>query len=458
MPRLHRLAAGAAALCALAIAAPAASADSIAYVKDGNVFLTTPDGARQFQVTFDGGYSDVSQADDGTMIALHGINLRKLDRQGNVQADFQTPVSDSRPAPAKTFYGPFDPAISPDGTKVAYSYYYMTQSQNPSCFPPTCYTTINEGGTGYTYSDRMTGWDEPGLRKHSGWRFPAWVDNTKLVLSNPTHLPNDDVVVDIPEGTSVGMLKSWFTDAVQNNPGVGGGDVSRDQRKLAFQTGENNSTLTVYSTAGVPSTFRDGYDDPEINPVVCYRYSGPTGGGEFGIPTFAPAGNRIAFTESDGIHIADVPDFGGGCTTAGATQDPPLVIAGATQPDWGPADVPPARQQGGGGGNGGQGGSTMAIAVSGKKLKTALRKGLKVSVTVPAAGRLSASAAKKGKKVASAATKSVKAGKQSLTLKFTKAARRSLARSRSVRLTIKVTFTPKGGARTTTTQAVTLKR
>jgi hypothetical protein len=457
MPRLHRLVAGAAALCALAIAAPAASADSIAYVKDGNVFLTTSDGARQFQVTFDGGYADVSQADDGTMIALHGINLRKLDLQGNVLADFQTPVSDARPAPAKTFYGPFDPAISPDGTKVAYSYYYMTQSQNPGCFPPTCYTTINEGGTGYSYSDRMTAWDEPGLRKHSGWRFPAWVDDTKLVLSNPTHLPNDDVVVDIPEGTSVGMLKSWFTDAVQNNPGVGGGDVTRDQTKLAFQTGENNSTLSLYSTAGVPSTFRDGEDDPVINPVVCYRYSGPTGGGEFGIPTFAPAGNRIAFTESDGIHVADVPDFSGGCTMTGATQDPPLLIAGATQPDWGPADVPPARQQGGGGGNGGQG-STMAITVSGKKLKTALRKGLKVSVTVPSAGKLSASATKKGRSVAKSATKSVKAGKRSLTLKFTKAARRSLARSRSVKLTVKVTFAPKGGAEKTTSQVVTLRR
>jgi hypothetical protein len=457
MPRLHRLVAGAAALCALAIAAPAASADSIAYVKDGNVFLTTSDGARQFQVTSDGGYSDVSQADDGTMIALHGTNLRKLDRQGTVLADFKTPVSDDRPAPAKTFYGPFDPAISPDGTKVAYSYYYMTQSQSPTCFPPTCYTTINEGGTGYSYSDRMTAWDEPGLRKHSGWRFPAWVDNTKLVLSNPTHLPNDDVVVDIPEGTSVGMLKSWYTDAVQGNPGVGGGDVSRDQRKLAFQTGENNSTLSVYSTAGVPSTFRDGYDNPEINPDVCYRYSGATGG-QFGIPTFAPAGNKIAFTESDGIHVADVPDFSGGCTLTGATQDPPLLIAGATEPDWGPADVPPARQQGGGGGGAGGQGSTMAITVSGKKLKTALRKGLKVSVTVPSAGKLSAAATKKGKTVATAASKAVKAGKQSLTLKFSKAARRSLARSRSVKLTVKVTFAPKGGAKKTTSQVVTLKR
>ncbi len=457
MPRLHRLVAGAVALCALAIAAPAASADSIAYVKDGNVFLTTPDGARQFQVTFDGGYSDVSQADDGTMIALHGINLRKLDRQGNVQADFATPVSDARPAPAKTFYGPFDPAISPDGTKVAYTYYYMTQSQSPTCFPPTCVTTINEGGTGYTHSDRLTGWDEPGFRKHSGWRYPAWADNAKLVLSNPTHLPNDDVVVDILDGgTSVGLLKSWFTDAVGNNPGVGGGDVSRDQHKLAFQTGENNSTLTLYSTAGVPSTFRDGEDDPQINPVVCYRYSGATGG-QFGIPTFAPGGERIAFTESDGIHIADVPDFGGGCTTTGATQDPALVIPGAIEPDWGPADVPPARPAGGDGG--GTGGSqSLAIAVSGKKLKAALRKGLKVSVTVPSAGKLSATATKKGKTVAKAASKAVKAGKQSLTLKFTKAARRSLARSRSVKLTIKVTFAPKGGAAKTTTQAVTLKR
>src|SRR3954452_3627599 len=175
MPRLPRLAAGAVALCALAIAAPAANADSIAYDRDANFSLPPAAGPRRFQVTSDGGYSDVSQADDGTMIGLHGLNLRKLDRQGNVLADFATPVSDARPAPAKTFYGPYDPAISPDGSKVAYTYYYMTQSQNGTCFPPTCVTTINEGGTGYSHSDRMTGWDEPGLRKHSGWRFPMWV-------------------------------------------------------------------------------------------------------------------------------------------------------------------------------------------------------------------------------------------------------------------------------------------
>ena len=92
-----------AAAFALIIAAPAA-ADSIAYVKDGNVWLSTLDGARQFQVTSSRGYSDVSQAEDGTMIGLHGVRLHRLDRTGRVLADFDTPVTDTRPAPSRVFY------------------------------------------------------------------------------------------------------------------------------------------------------------------------------------------------------------------------------------------------------------------------------------------------------------------------------------------------------------------
>src|SRR5688500_328839 len=75
MRSLTRLAAAGAALVALALAAPAAHADSIAYVKDGDVWLSTSDGARQYQVTFTGRYADISQADDGTMIALTGVRL-----------------------------------------------------------------------------------------------------------------------------------------------------------------------------------------------------------------------------------------------------------------------------------------------------------------------------------------------------------------------------------------------
>lgn len=45
----------------------AASADSIVYASDGNLFLISPDGAKSYQLTRDGGYSSPSQADDGTI-------------------------------------------------------------------------------------------------------------------------------------------------------------------------------------------------------------------------------------------------------------------------------------------------------------------------------------------------------------------------------------------------------
>ena len=188
------------------------------------------------------------------MIALTGVRLHRLDRQGNVLADFDTPVSDTRPAPAKTFYGPFDPAISPDGTKVAYTYYWMTQSQSPTCFPPTCVTTINEGGTGYSWADRQTGWDDPALGKHSGWRNPSWVDNDTVMISDPTHALNYDVILDtISDGDSGNLVHGWFSDTAEGNPHMSGGDVSRDRSKLAFATGENDSTLTVYSVSQFPT-------------------------------------------------------------------------------------------------------------------------------------------------------------------------------------------------------------
>ena len=277
------------ALVTLAVAAPAAAADSIAYIKDGDVWLSTGDGSRQFRVTDSGRYADVSQADDGTMIALTGVRLHRLDRQGRVLADFDTPVSDTRPAPAKTFYGPFDPAISPDGKKVAYTYHYMTQSQSPTCIPPTCFVGINEGGTGYSWADRQTGWDDPALGKHSGWRNPSWIDNDTVMISDPTHMPNYDVILDtLSDGDSGNLVKGWFSDMVEGNPHVSGGDITRDRTKMAFATGQNDSTLTVYSVPQFPTAFKDGDSPVSSRPHICYRYSGPKG--SHGTPTFSPDG------------------------------------------------------------------------------------------------------------------------------------------------------------------------
>ncbi|HEX5781849.1 MAG TPA: hypothetical protein VFX80_07995 [Solirubrobacteraceae bacterium] len=418
------------AVFALLVAAPAAFADSIAYIKGGDVWLSTGDGSRQHRVTTTGRYADVSQADDGTMIALTGVRLHRLDRQGNVLADFDTPVSDTRPAPAKTFYGPFDPAISPDGTKVAYTFHYMTQSQNPGCFPPTCFVGINEGGTGYSWADRQTGWDDPALGKHTGWRNPVWIDEDTTMLSDPTHMPNYDVILDtISDGDAGNLVHGWFSDTAEGNPHTSGGDITRDRAKMAFATGENDSTLTVYAVPQFPTTFRDGDAPVSARPNICYRYSGPVG--KYSTPTFSPDGGRLAWAEDDGIKIVSVPSFAGGCTLDGATPSAPLVIPGGSQPDWGPADVPT------GGGNG-PGGSLKAKGVK-TKLGTALRKGFAVKVTVPSAGRVKATATDRGLKVASG-SKRVKAGKGTVKLRFSRGARNALDNARSVKLRVKVSF------------------
>ncbi len=115
MSSRSRLLALCGALIALAVVAPAASADSIAYIKDGDVWLATPDGSRQQQVTKTGTYSYVSQADDGTMAALvPGERIQKLSRTGEVLAELATYVSDGAPqaGPVNQFAGPFNPEIS----------------------------------------------------------------------------------------------------------------------------------------------------------------------------------------------------------------------------------------------------------------------------------------------------------------------------------------------------------
>ena len=240
------LLAGLAAAAIVLACAATASADSIAYINDGNVWLTTPDGARQFQVTTAGGYSDVTQSDDGTIVALNGVRLHRLARDGAVLADFATPVSDTRPAGSKQFWGPYDPAISPDGTKVAYTYYWLSQTTTPNCFPPKCLVALNEGGTGYTWSDRLTDWKTgDAIGYHSGWRHPSWVDNDMTLLANPTHMPNHDLLLDrISDGGNGkgNMVMAWFSDVV-DNPHMSGAEVTRDKRKLAAQTGENDSDL-----------------------------------------------------------------------------------------------------------------------------------------------------------------------------------------------------------------------
>ena len=65
----------------LALPAPAL-ADSIVFVRDGDVWISTPDGATERRLTVGGGHASPSMADDGLIVALRGGSFVRLRTDG----------------------------------------------------------------------------------------------------------------------------------------------------------------------------------------------------------------------------------------------------------------------------------------------------------------------------------------------------------------------------------------
>jgi hypothetical protein len=430
-PRRSLTALAAATAMALAAAAPAA-ADSISYVKDGNVWLTTPDGARQFQVTSSGAYTYASQADDGTFVALTGERLHRLDRMGNVLADFATPVSDGPPPPsppgysdatANYFHGPFDPEISPDGTKVTYTYYWQHYTYDHILGGMR---QRLESGTAISHADRLTGWDEFGGNL-SGWVDATWLDNGLIARANAGVPLAEDVVLNTVAPGQKSELTRWYRSP--------GGYKRQDP-----EINDQRTMLALAGTAAEPvkehmAVWRitDGFS---ADPEPCFaiiddkqRDRIPNG------LSWSPDGLSLAWEDSQGINTYLVGDQSAGCKPAeGETK---LLIPGGTDPDWGPADVPagrpsaPAKPAPAPGGK-----PTGQSPVAGKpvagaapvKLAEALASGLKVTVKAPAKGSVRVTARKGAKVVArGTATAKRKGAAVAVTLRFTAAGKRALA-------------------------------
>ena len=169
-------------------AAPAL-ADSIAYVKDGDVWLAAPDGSRTLQVTHTGGYSYVSQADTGEMIALApGERLRKLSRTGKVLAEFHDDRQRRRAAgrAGQQVPRPVQPARSRPTAPRSRSSGSTTPTRKEQRLPrtPRCRratSTTKSQGVAISSADRYTGPEAYGLL--TGWIYPQWTSNDTLLRS-----------------------------------------------------------------------------------------------------------------------------------------------------------------------------------------------------------------------------------------------------------------------------------
>jgi hypothetical protein len=377
--------------------APAAGASSIAFVRDGDVFLATPDGAREHRVTTGGGFSEVTQADDGTIVADRSGALHRMDAQGRELNPAFTPTG-----------VPLGIKLSPDGTKVAY---------------------WNSGGVRFTDS----GQHNAGYANVSGTN-PNWLSNERVAY------PSNSCFY--TTGTAQGTGDTWFCDSDTADDGTTwilyAFDVTRAGDRLAV-------ARQLYSGGDWQLRYYAMNGPPPAEPTAKCNLG--TGGAEPLSPSWAPDGSALAYEQPDGVHVQPTPDLET-CADPGGE----FTIAGGRSPDWGPADVPIA-----GPGRGGEGPLQVATTPRGQKIRTALKKGVKLRVVCSVACDASGVLRYK-RKVVARGSRALSSGRGTMVLKFTARGKKAIKRLRKVKLGLALSAVDDQGAANTATGSVTLRR
>jgi WD40-like Beta Propeller Repeat len=273
----------AALLVAAAVTAPSALADSIVYEKGGNVWAVNPDGSGQRPVTTSGGYTKPTQANDGTIVAVKGKLLHRMDRSGrliNLAGD-----------PSGT--GPLTPAFSPNGSLVAYNY------TNLGPITPGMRTALS-------HADRETSNDE--IFNIGGWSNPSWIGNDRVLMFDGSETFTGDTLIYTVGGSGT---QPWFEDSDFT---LVGGEVDASETRLAATDG---TVIRLYRLTG----------PPPAPPVFRCVVSG--GEGTIFRPTWSPDGSMLAWQQGTDIYAMPV-----NLDTCSGESD---FVATGGAPDWGPA-------------------------------------------------------------------------------------------------------------------------
>jgi hypothetical protein len=452
------------ALAAAAVASPAA-ADSLAFIKNDNVWLAQPDGSGQYQVTLDGTpaapYESPSQSDGGTVVAIRQApgQRRQIYRMTQSGGLLNPPIN--TPAPGT---GALNAKVSPNGALVAY--WFVTTVNDPLC--AFCVNVANR--VLLSRSDRFTGADEVGTPNGGG--FPSWLGDDTIVLGDGS-ATQWYYKLGMPE------MAEWFNDGLFTGSGFQtllDAEAAPTADRVAVVRGNNQETIRFLTMSGAPPA--------APTPVGC-GFEGPSG--SFVDPTWTSDGRRLAWQENDGVWLGSPGDL------TCPMPAPALVVAGGRQPDLSPAALNPGpRPACGNPGNPTacptgsspstsqpgtqqtpsqqQAGQTLAArltallaagkrALARQKIRGLLRKRQFVAAfDAPGAGTLTVALTAGRTVLASGRRTFTNAGQASITAKLTRKGARRLRRARRLSATLSARFTPKGGKATGVSGKVALAR
>jgi hypothetical protein len=323
---LLRTAALAGLLCATAPGA--AHADSLVFVKGGQVWISHTDGSGARPVTAAANHwAWPSQADDGTIFVAGGaarVNPGGTDSDGSSEiyhldqfgAQLGSPATTpgSSSSPACPTYPPTSLRVSPDGRRAVYDMFHCDYR--------------------YPFLQDLAGGGFSSFA--TDYSRPQWLDATHVLITHigPTFGNAAFAVYDTVARTGHGPSDDpYMTDRQATAARDGSRVAVLEDDGPDYIDGAHHADIRLYTTAGNDVT------EPTLKCTLA-RDPGNIANFDAASPAFSPDGSRLVWAENDGIHTAITANLG----DCGSVTER-LLVAGGTYPFFGRgavADAPSA--------------------------------------------------------------------------------------------------------------------